>query len=109
VAGRAREAGVDVQRVLAEAGVGQNRRQIVTFPAQGVGTRYTQIRIREQIHDGLARLRRLAELITAFQNVREFGTVRPVRPSAAELAIVVAIILKTAVRMGHRRADQGFR
>ena len=105
------ESGVDVQRVLAEAGVGNNVVQVVTLGTQGVRSAGSRIEDRgKKIQDCASRTssRRnarsyLAELVAALQNVRELRTVGSVGSGAAKFPIVVAVV---AVRAKNARADR---
>src|SRR5271155_2929730 len=106
----AREPGVDVERVLGEAGVGHNVVQVVTLGTQGIRSVCAGIGDgRKKIQDGASRTgggrkagRYLAELVTAFQNMRKLGTVRSTRSSTAKFPIIVAVV---AVRAENALSD----
>ena len=92
VTDRTREAVVDVPGVLGEASVGEDLRQIVALRAHRVGTIHAEIGARIEIGDKQPGARSLAELITAFKQVCPLGSMRTIRPAAAKLAIVVAVV-----------------
>jgi hypothetical protein len=88
----------DVQRVLFEAGVGENLiPQIVALGTEGIGSRWTEVRgfVEISVWDGLARRcpgRQLREFVPALQNVCPLGPVRPVGSTTSEFTIVVAVV-----------------
>ena len=92
VTGRAGEAGVDVRRMLPEAGVGDDLAEVMALRAESIGTVRAQVGIGIQVCDQLARHDGLAGFVTAFQNMGESGTVRPVRTGAPEFPIVIAVV-----------------
>ena len=98
MADRARESVLlNVAGVFTEAGVIHDLVQVVALRAQGIGSATraalgAQIRVREQIGNERTRDRRLAELIPAFQDVRENRSVRTTGSRPAEFAIVVAVV-----------------
>lgn len=81
-----------VQAVLREAGVSDNLRQVVTLRAHSIRPGEGQVGSGKKVRDHSTRRRSLAELIVAFEDVRVVRSVRTVRPGAAELAIVVAVV-----------------
>ena len=97
---RARKTGIDVNRVFAKTGIRHHVVKVVTLGAHRI--RASRRRIdnqREKILDGRSRSGawreaqcHLAELVAPLQDVRELGTVRPVWASAAEFAVVIAIV-----------------
>ncbi len=112
VAHRAGESCVDVQRVLAKAGIGKNVGQVVTFGAQRIRAPGSRIgNGGKKVRDCASRSgcwRKswgdLAELVTALKNMRELRTVRAVGSGASEFAIVVAIVAVRAENAGAHRA-----
>ena len=89
---RTGEAGVDMALVLGETGICHDLAQIVAFAAHRVRPVHAEVGVREQIRDQLTRCDRLAEFVSAFQNVGPLGSMRTVRARASELAIVVAVV-----------------
>ena len=78
--------------MLAEAGVRDYLLEIVTLAAERVRSIHDQIRVGEQIVHQSAGHGGNAEFVAALQNVAEPRSVRPVGASAAEFAIVVAVV-----------------
>src|SRR5260370_12110290 len=68
MADRAREPVADVPRMLREAGIADDVAQIMAFGTNGILTLCTDVRREKQIRDQLPWSRRLAELVSAFQN-----------------------------------------
>jgi len=97
---RARKPGIDVNRVFAETDIRHHIAKVVTLGTQGIrASRPRTSNRREKILDGRSRSGEwretrchLAELVAPLQDVRELGTVRPVWASAAEFAVVIAIV-----------------
>ena len=108
---RAGESCVDVDRMLGEAGVGNDVGQIVTFGTQGIRSLRSGIEDRrKKILDCTSRTsggreagRHLAELVTPLQNMRELRTVRSIRSGAPKFAIIVAVV---AVRAKNARGNR---
>ena len=105
VTGRTAEAGVDMALVLGETGIRHDIAQAVAFTAHGVRPVHAQVRISKQIHDELAGRHRLVEFVSAFQNVGPLGSMRPVWPRAAELAIVVRVVTIGAENLRSHRTS----
>lgn len=97
---RARKPGIDVNRVFAKTDIRHHVAKVVTLGTQGIRPSRRRINNRrEKILDGRSRSGEgrqaqchLAELVATLQDVRELGTVRPVWASAAEFAVVIAIV-----------------
>lgn len=92
VAGRTTEAGTDMLRVLGEAGVLHDVREIVTLPTESIRTVRAQVRTPEQVGDHLARRHRLAQLIAALEDVGPLRSMGTAGPGAAEFAVIVAVV-----------------
>lgn len=69
VAGRAREAIIDVPGVLAETGIRHDLAWVVALGAKGERSIHAEVWAGKKIGDELAGSRSLAELVAAFQDV----------------------------------------
>ena len=93
VADRTREAVLRyVVTVLEEGGITYHVAQVVALGAHAIGSVEAEVRIRKSVGNQSAGRRCLAELIIVLKDVRVHRTVRTIRPNAAELAIVVAVM-----------------
>src|SRR5208282_25623 len=92
VANGAREAVVDMQRVLRETGVRDDVGQIVALAAQRVRAIHAQIRIRIEIRDQLARRRRLTGHVLTLENMCPLRPMRTIGTRTPEFTIVVAVV-----------------
>lgn len=122
VTDRAREAFLDVLGVFRKTCIGGDLIQVVTLAAKCVGTVHAEIGAGKQIRDAQPRTGSLAELVAALQNVRPLRSMRTIRPAAAKLAIVVAVVaigaenlsshkppLRDAVQIQHVVSQTGLR
>ena len=119
---RTGEAGVDMVLVLGEAGVRHDIAQAVALAAHRIRPIHAEIGVWKQIGYQLAGQRRLAELVSTFQNVGPFGSMRTVRARPPELAIIVTVVavrtenlcsygppLRRAVEIPHSAEQAGLR
>lgn len=83
---------VDMTSMVAEARVGRYRCQIVTLRAQRIVPSGRQVRRHNQIRDQLSRYRRLAHIVTAFEQMRIFRAVWTIGPRPAKFPVVVAVV-----------------
>src|SRR5579863_2078595 len=94
--GMAGRAGKTVLRyvvaVPGEAGVSYDAAETMTLGTHPIRPVEAEIRIRKQVRDHSAGHRSLAELVIVLEDVRVDRPVRTVRPGAAKLAIVVAVM-----------------
>ena len=92
MAHRARDADIDVIRVLLKACIRHNLAQVVTLRAEPIGTVRCEIRIREQVRNRAPGRGRLADFVTAFQDVHPLRSMWTIRSCPAKFAIVVGVM-----------------
>jgi hypothetical protein len=97
---------VDVARVLTEAGIRQHLLKVVTLAAQRVWSINGHIRVGEEAVQQASGNGCHAELVSALKDVAEPGSVRPIRPGAAEFSVVIAVVTIRA-KDAHANGSRG--
>ena len=102
-----RETIIDMARVLAEAGIREDLRQVVALRAERVRTVYAEIGAGIEVDDQHSRAGSLAEFVAAFQNVCPLRTMRTIRTGAPKFAIVIAVVAIGAENLHRHASSQG--
>lgn len=106
VAGRTREAVVDVPGMFCETRVAHNIIQIMALSTECIGSVGAYIGSREQIADRRARSRSRADFVAPLQDVRPSGPMRPVWSGPAGLTVVIAAVAIAAENLHAHRATR---